>query len=147
VTTPTLKQNLLLVDDDVALVRLLSVMIKRNLGDQFEVACLSDAADARKWLDRNCCHVLLSDIQMPGIDGLEMLQIAKQRNAWTQVIFITGHSSWDKITEAIEKGASDYLVKPIQEGDVVAVLMQAHERLVRWRSAVAATLAASGVGG
>ncbi|MEX2118819.1 MAG: response regulator [Pirellulales bacterium] len=134
------KLNLLVIDDDPAMVRLLTLVIERNLGDRMVVYGLSDPDEARRWLDQNCCDILISDLQMPGIDGLDMLRFAKRRNAWTQVIFITGHSTWDKIAEAVEYGASDYLLKPIDHHDLVTLLNQQYVRCARWQTAVLGTL-------
>jgi YesN/AraC family two-component response regulator len=83
--------------------------------------------------------VLLSDIEMPDIDGLDMMRFAKARNSWTQIIFMTGHSSWDRIASAIEQGATDYLVKPIQREALVDLLNQSHQRATRWQQAVRTT--------
>ena len=137
------KLNLLIVDDDVTVVRLLTRIVERQLGDKLSVCGLTDAKEAIDWLERNCCDILVSDISMPEIDGLEMLRHAKSRNAWTQVIFITAHSTWDRITEAVEYGASDYLLKPIDTEDFVTLLNQQYVRCARWQSAVLGTLEAA----
>ncbi|HVX14402.1 MAG TPA: response regulator [Pirellulales bacterium] len=137
------KLNLLVVDDDPDMVRLLTRVIERNLGDKLSVHGLSDSAEALAWLEQNCCDILVSDIDMPGIDGLQMLRYAKHRNAWTQVIFITAHTTWDRLTEAVEFGASDYLLKPIDQDDLIALLSQQYVRCARWQSAVLGTLEAA----
>ncbi|OYV78893.1 MAG: transcriptional regulator [Planctomycetia bacterium 21-64-5] len=137
------KLNLLLVDDDPSIVRLLTHIVERRLGDKLSVCGLTDAAEAIDWLERNCCDILVSDINMPDVDGLEMLRHAKQRNAWTQVIFITAHSTWEKLTEAVEYGASDYLLKPIDQDDFVSLLSQQYVRCARWQCAVLGTLEAA----
>ena len=80
------KLNLLIVDDDPSMVRLLSHMVERNLSDKMTVHGLSDSNEALRWLDQHCCDILISDINMPDTDGLEMLRFAKARNAWTQVM-------------------------------------------------------------
>ena len=103
------KLNVLVIDDDPSIVRLLTLLIERRLGDKLNVCGLTDSGEALAWLERNCCDILVSDIDMPDVDGLQMLRYAKRRNAWTQVIFITAHSTWDRLTEAVEFGASDYL--------------------------------------
>jgi DNA-binding NtrC family response regulator len=134
------KLNLLVIDDDPSIVRLILAVIERHFADRFHVHGLTDSAQARTWLDGNCCDIVVSDIDMPGINGLELLRFAKQRNAWTQVIFVTGHSSWDRITEAIENGACNYLIKPIDQRELVTILAQECERVARWQTAVMETL-------
>lgn len=134
------KLNLLIVDDDPSMVRLLSHMVERNLSDKMTVHGLSDSNEALRWLDQHCCDILISDINMPDTDGLEMLRFAKARNAWTQVIFVTGHSTWDRIAEAVEYGASDYLLKPVDQTDLITLLTQLYVRCARWQTAVLGTL-------
>jgi DNA-binding NtrC family response regulator len=137
------KLNVLVIDDDPSIVRLLTLLIERRLGEKLNVCGLTDSGEALAWLDRNCCDILVSDIDMPDVDGLQMLRYAKRRNAWTQVIFITAHSTWDRLTEAVEFGASDYLLKPIDQEDLVSLLSQQYVRCARWQSAVLGTLEAA----
>lgn len=140
------KLNLLVVDDDASVVRLLTQIIERQLGERIAVFGQTDSEHAKRWLEENCCDLLISDLEMPGGGGLEMLRFAKRRNAWTQVIFVTAHSTWDKITEAIEYGASDYLLKPIDQEELVAVITQQYVRCARWQNAVLGTLQAAEAG-
>jgi YesN/AraC family two-component response regulator len=137
------KLNVLLVDDDPSIVRLLTQVVERRLGDKLSVCGLTNSGEALAWLEHNCCDILVSDIDMPDIDGLQMLRYAKRRNAWTQIIFITAHSTWDRLTEAVEFGASDYLLKPIDQDDLVTLLSQQYVRCARWQSAVLGTLEAA----
>lgn len=137
------KLNLLIVDDDPSMVRLLTRLVEQRLGDKLNVCGLTDSSEALAWLEHNCCDILVSDIDMPDVDGLQMLRFAKRRNAWTQVIFITGHTTWDRLTEAVEFGASDYLLKPIDQDDLIALLSQQYVRCARWQFAVLGTLEAA----
>jgi DNA-binding NtrC family response regulator len=137
------KVNLLIVDDDPSMVRLLTRVVERHLGDKMSVCGLSDSSEALAWLEHHCCDILVSDIDMPDIDGLQMLRYAKRRNAWTQVIFITAHTTWEKLTEAVEFGASDYLLKPINQDELVTLLSQQYVRCARWQTAVLGTLEAA----
>jgi DNA-binding NtrC family response regulator len=132
--------NLLVVDDDPSIVRLIAKIVERQLGDRIAVFGQTDSEQTRGWLEENCCDLLISDLEMPGVGGLELLRFAKRRNAWTQVIFVTAHSTWDKISEAIEFGASDYLLKPIDPEELVAILGQQCIRCARWQNAVLGTL-------
>lgn len=136
------KLNLLAVDDDPSIVRLVGRIIEKRLSDRVAVREETDPERARTWLDENCCDLLVSDLEMPGFNGLEMLRYAKSRNAWTQVIFITGHSTWGRISKAIEFGASDYLLKPIDPEELVTILNQQYVRCARWQNAVLGTLQA-----
>lgn len=134
------KLSILLVDDDPALVRMLRTVLTLELNDEVELYASTDPREALEWLDDHHCDILLSDIEMPELDGLEMLRAAKRRNAWTQVVFITGHSSLDRITSAIELGADDYLLKPVDRPTLIEVVTQLCRRSARWQSAVLGTL-------
>ncbi|MBX7165117.1 MAG: response regulator [Pirellulales bacterium] len=139
-SAPIRPLQLVVVDDDSSMVRLLSHVARQGMGERVNIVEMTDPVKAREWLDGNCCDILLTDLQMPGLDGLELLRFAKRRNAWTQVLFMTAHSTWDTISEAIENGASDYLLKPVNQFELVELLHQAYERFVRWQSAVGQTM-------
>lgn len=137
------RTHLVLIDDDPAIVRLLTTVIEKRLGDRLVVTGLTDSVQAREQLDRDCCDILISDLEMPGIDGLELLSFAKRRNAWTQVIFVTGHSTWDRLSEALERGATDYLLKPVDHDELIELVQQLCVRISRWRRALHTTLASA----
>lgn len=130
------KLNLLILDDDASVVRLITKIVAAKLSDRLNIFQFTDPAEALEWIDNNCCDILLSDIEMPDYDGLEILRRAKHRNAWTQAIFLTAHSSWERISEAIENGASDYLLKPVDREEVQQLLDQLCARFARWHTAV-----------
>ena len=137
------KLNVMIVDDDPSIVSLLNVMLNQQFSQAINLHNVTDARHALAWIETHCCDILISDIEMPGLDGLQLLKAAKSRNAWTQVVFITGHSSLDRLTEALEWGASDYLLKPIDVQEVVEVVGQLARRCARWQSAVLGTFAAA----
>lgn len=134
------KLNLLVVDDSPTILTLVSKMLHASLGDVLDITSISDSPQAEKFLDNFCCDILLSDIEMPGVSGLDMLRHAKSRNAWTQVVFMTAHSSIDYLAEAIENGASDYLLKPIDRSELISVVSQCASRVTRWQKALRGTL-------
>jgi DNA-binding NtrC family response regulator len=135
--------RVLLLDDDPCVTEIVEEYLKVDFGDAFRVLALNDACRAMEWLEHHGCDLLISDIEMPGCDGLEMLRFAKQRNPWVPVIFMTAHSTWDRIAEAVEIGASDYLLKPIDRGELFQVVAHERARLTRWRNAVMGTLSLS----
>ena len=137
------KISILILDDDQAMTRLIAGHLKAKLDYPVEVTELTDPYDACRWLENNCCDILLSDIVMPGLTGDDMLRIAKRRNPWTQVVFMTAYSTWDRIAQAIEGGASDYLMKPINFSELDEVVNYVSARIIRWQSALKETLAGS----
>ena len=134
--------KLLLVDDDPSMVRLLTKVIERQFDGEIELTSLTDPKEARKRIEEQAVDILVTDLEMPGVNGLELLRCAKRRNACTQVLFITGHSTLDALTDALELGATDYLLKPLDQVQVVKLVGDAQERLLRWRDALAGTLRA-----
>ncbi|MEX0793389.1 MAG: response regulator [Pirellulaceae bacterium] len=126
----------MIVDDDPSIVRLLTKVLHDAFQGELTLHSFSDSVQALEWLDHNFCDILISDIEMPAADGMTMLQRAKARNAWTQVIFLTGHSSWDRVTQAIENGASDFLLKPLDRKEIVHIVRQEIARFGRWQMAL-----------
>jgi len=132
--------KLLLVDDDPGMVRLLAKIIERSFGDRMTLHSLTDPKEARHWIEEHVVDILVTDLEMPGVNGLELLRCAKRRNPCTQVLFLTGHSTVDALTDALELGATDYLLKPLDQTELIELVGDAEKRLRRWREALAATL-------
>ena len=78
---------------------------------------------------------------MPSINGLELIRCAKQINPGAQVFLVTGHSTLGAVTDALELGAADYLLKPVDQLELIELIKDAGKRLRRWRAALASTLA------
>ncbi|MEW6660461.1 MAG: sigma-54 dependent transcriptional regulator [Thermodesulfobacteriota bacterium] len=96
-------------------------------GYQSDTALDGDQALAK--LQEEPFRVILSDIQMPGVNGLELLRELKGRSPDTPVIFITGHGHIDDAVEAIKLGAYDYLTKPIDDLRLKLTLRRALEQV------------------
>jgi len=131
--------TLLLVDDDPSVVRLLSAIIKKSFGEEIAIESLTDPAKARERIFKGGIDILLTDLEMPGINGLELLRCAKELNTCTQVLFFTGHSSHGALLEALELGATDYLLKPVDQEQLLELISQAFNRQRRWHQALAET--------
>jgi len=132
--------RVLLVDDDPDILHLLEAIIQQGSPDDVQIVTASDPQEGRRHLESKLVDLLVTDLEMPGISGLELLRCAKRRNAWTQVVLVTGHSSLDALTDAMDLGACDYLLKPLSPGDVEEVVAGIVSRLRRWRSALVGTL-------
>ncbi len=103
--------SILVADDDPVIRRLFE---KRLTGQGYTVMLAVDGVDAANKIDKAHFDVVITDLVMPGdIDGIDLLQIARDRNIITEVIVITAHSSINTAIKAMKKGAVDYLEKPI----------------------------------
>ena len=131
--------NLLLVDDDPDMIRLLTSVICCAPDVEFDAESLTDAVDARRRIEQGGIDILVTDLEMPGVSGLELLRCAKSRNPATQVLFMTGHSTQEALLDALEQGASDYLLKPVNQLELLQLLRHAFERQQRWKQALLGT--------
>ena len=105
-----LKPKVLLVDDEEIMVKYLT---RRLALRGFEVAKANSGASALEWLATEDAAVVILDVFMPGMDGLEALQRIKRIRPDTAVIMMTGHASEATEKEGRRLGAFNYLIKPI----------------------------------
>lgn len=103
------KHNILLVDDDHFICRVVGDLIG-SLG--YHYCIVNNGKDAIKELESNQYTVLISDINMPQMNGIELLKEINKRNIDTAVIMLTGISELDTATKCLIEGAYDYLTKP-----------------------------------
>jgi response regulator RpfG family c-di-GMP phosphodiesterase len=123
--TNLFKGRLLIVDDDPAICKLLSETL-RQAG--FEVAARSDGKTALDLLDHEAFDAIISDQNMPGITGLQLLEEVRKRDAHLVFLMATGVDDIRVGVQAMKQGADDYLVKPFQFDAVVASLQRAMEK-------------------
>jgi DNA-binding NtrC family response regulator len=105
-------KDLLIVDDDPLVCESLREMLAL---EGYAVDAAQDGRTALARLKGEQYHLVLSDIRMPGLNGLDLLKELKGRDPDTMVIFITGHGHIEGAVEAIKLGAYDYITKPIDD--------------------------------
>src|SRR5512135_1915331 len=116
--------RVLVVDDEEPLRRLL----KKELGRKgFSVEVASDGGEALNILRDNVFDVLLLDIVMPGIDGIELMNRLKADPASPVIVVLTGRATVETAVEAMKNGAYDYLSKPYKLDELVIVINRAFE--------------------
>ena len=119
--------KLLVIDDDAAIRRIFRDLVGTRPG-----LSVDDAADGTAGVEKAMAgdyDVILTDLQMPGLDGMELLERVKAVRPGLPVVIFTAHGSIEKAVEAMRKGADDFLPKPFQMGHLLAIL----ERLRRVR--------------
>ncbi|CDH33979.1 nitrogen regulation protein NR(I) [Xenorhabdus bovienii] len=111
-----------IVDDDSSI----RWVLERALsGAGLECASFENADSVLTALSQDCPEVLLSDIRMPGLDGLNLLNQIKQSHPQLPVIIMTAHSDLDAAVSAYQQGAFDYLPKPFDIDETVALVERA----------------------
>ncbi len=119
------KPLILIVEDE----KLLAKSMKLFLGQSYHVQTFPTAEDAETWLNGNTADLIISDIRLPGKNGLEFLDFITHNKLDIPIIFITAHSSLKNAVTAIKMGASDYLGKPLDlEELLIVVKRQLNER-------------------
>jgi DNA-binding response OmpR family regulator len=116
--------RVLIVDDDDALLEALPEALRLRL-DTVEVDTCDSAAAALERIESHDYDAIVSDIKMPGMDGLALLTQIRQRRPDTPTLLITGHGEEDLAARALEGGAYDYISKPIDRDEFVESLQRA----------------------
>jgi DNA-binding NtrC family response regulator len=101
----------ILVVDDEKVVR--DSLTKWFLEDGFNVGAAEDANDALRQMQAQRWDIILLDIKMPGMDGMELQQRIREFDPTATIIFITAHASVDTAVQALKMGAFDYVTKPV----------------------------------
>jgi two-component system response regulator AtoC len=124
--TATAALKHVLVADDEENIRLLLGTVLRKEG--YQVRLVASAAEALGALAEQSFDVLLSDIRMPGVGGLELLDQVQARHPAVVVVMMSAFGSVDTAIEAMKRGAYDYIAKPFKPDEVILLLRKAEER-------------------
>ena len=118
--------KVLLVDDEREFVAILTQRLtKRN----YSVAFTHSGEDALAQIEEDKdIEVVLLDVKMPGLDGIETLKLIRKKRPLVEVIMLTGHSTLDSAINAIKLGAGDFLLKPVAIEQLVSKIEEAAGR-------------------
>ncbi len=121
-----MKEKILLVDDEEGIRKVLAI----TLEDQgYEVLTAENAEEALKLFEDALPPLVLTDIKMPGRDGVELLQLIKERSPDTEVIMMTGHGDLELAIKSLQFDAADFITKPIHDEALEVALKRAKERI------------------
>ncbi len=121
--TPSYTNHVWIVDDDKSIRWVLEKALQKS---GMLTRSFSNGDDLLKALQNNCPDVLLTDIRMPGIDGLQLTQTIHQRQPGLPVIIMTAHSDLDSAVSAFQHGAFEYLPKPFDIKQVIEKVKTAY---------------------
>jgi DNA-binding NtrC family response regulator len=120
-----MSDRVLIVDDDESLRESLELVLA---AEGFEVVTAADGSGALSRLESSSFDVVLCDVRMPGMDGLELLPQLVRRVPGTTVIMMSAFGTDELALEAMNRGAYDYLTKPFRPAEVVLTIRKARER-------------------
>ena len=116
--------QVMLVDDEV---EFLETLIKRMKKRNLDISGVKSGEEALQALDQNQVDVVILDVRMPGMDGIEALKEIKRQHPLIEVIMLTGHASVEVAVQGMELGAFDYLMKPIDIDELLYKVEDAHK--------------------
>jgi DNA-binding NtrC family response regulator len=116
------KKQILVVDDEANLRRVLSAQLAR---DGYEVHTAEDGEAALAFLKEHHIDLVITDLRMPKVDGMDLLRGALRDDPSRPVVMLTAHGTVDNAVEALKTGAFDYITKPFDQNEVRVVVKKA----------------------
>jgi signal transduction histidine kinase len=114
--------NIMVIDDNVATLKTLSAGLE-DIG--YRVTTTPTGKEALKLIGKKPFNIIITDIKLPDISGVEILEAAKENNPETVVIMITGHASIETAVDAINEGAYAYILKPVAMTELETIVNNA----------------------
>jgi DNA-binding NtrC family response regulator len=115
----------LVIDDDRATLDLMEFQLN---AEGFQVTKAENGQQGLKLIEENDFDIILTDLQLPGISGIEIVERSKQLSPDTEIIMVTGFGSTEKAIEATKAGAFYYVEKPVEFDDLLVLIEKAIER-------------------
>jgi len=120
------REKILIIDDEKPTLKMFSLFLEVY---GFSILTAESGEEGLDVFERERPEIVLTDIKMPGMDGIEVLREIKRRSPTTEVIVITGHGDMDLAIQALNLDAADFINKPIQRQSLEQALSRARERL------------------
>src|SRR5512142_2099048 len=117
--------RILVVDDEPGVLLTTSAVLT---GEGYEVTSADGGAAAIAAIHQHHYDLVLTDLKMPAVDGLAVLEEVRKRSPATVTVMMTGYGSVDSALEAVQRGAYEYLLKPTEVADLKAAVRRSLER-------------------
>lgn len=126
--------KILIIDDEEEIL----LSLKKNLIlEGYNVETCNDSMEALEMIKNNKFHIVITDIVMPNMNGIDLLKATKAYDALTQVIMMTGYSTMEITIQSLEFGANDYILKPFKSIEyIIEIIDYSIQKLERWRESI-----------
>lgn len=120
-------RRILIVDDELSIREFLEILLT---DEGYSVTTAGNGNEALEQINNLDFHMVISDIQMPNLNGIEVLKKVKEVSPSTEVIMITAYASTETAIDALKCGAYDYIIKPFKIDEIKLVIKNAFEKIV-----------------
>ena len=119
-------EKILIVDDEPDMLKLLSMTIQRKA--PYQVTTTNNPVEALELVKGGGFDLIISDLKMPGLDGIELLDAVKRLDPDIPVILMTAYGTIESASEAMEKGGFDFITKPFRIEQILFTI----DRAMKW---------------
>lgn len=120
-------EKILIVDDEPDMLKLLTMILKEKT--PYEITVTNNPVEAVELVRTVEFDVVITDLKMPGLDGLQLLEEVKKKDEDIPVIIITAYGTIDAATEALKIGAFDFITKPFKKEQILFTI----EKALKWQ--------------
>lgn len=122
------KTSILILDDEAIVLKRLGPSLEKA---GYEVETFSLSADASNRITEKNFDIVITDLKMEGLDGMQFLTRVKERSPGTEVIVITGFATMETAKESFQKGVFDFLAKPFKLGEILETVKKAEKKIMQ----------------
>ena len=119
-------EKILIVDDEPDMLRLLSMILRDKTS--YQITTTNNPIEARELVKQGGFDLVLSDLKMPGLDGIEIIDAVKKVDEDIPVIIITAFASVESASEAMQKGGFDFITKPFRKEQILFTI----DKALKW---------------
>ncbi|HID31373.1 MAG TPA: response regulator [Desulfobacterales bacterium] len=120
-----MSQRVLVIDDELDMLMLLRMIIEDNT--DYEVETTNNPSEALRMIGENEYDLIISDLKMPGMDGLELCDEVREIDKDLPLIMITAYGSLETSEEAMKKGVADFITKPFRKDSILFTMSRVLE--------------------
>ncbi|WP_150225674.1 response regulator transcription factor [Streptococcus constellatus] len=121
--------SIMIVEDEYLVRQGISSLVDFKKFDMQVIGEAENGIEAWEKIQAKCPDIILTDINMPQMNGIKLAQLAREQYPQLHIIFLTGYDDFDYALSAVKLGADDYLLKPFSREDVEAMLIKVKEKL------------------